>query len=218
MKVAILGNSITKHGFCEPVGWYANYGMAASSAEKDFAHLLMKKFSSVEKCEFFVQNIADFERFFENPYGVENTCDQEFNRDKAMFVSIEANYQKIIEFDADIIIFAIGENISDMTTELRREHLYTELIRLMKILGHNGKAKIFVRSQFWPETVKDRILEKACNAVGGHFIDISDEGGLLKYFAHDGRKFWHEGVANHPGDEGMKMIAEKIWEEVEKYL
>ena len=36
MKIAILGNSITKHGFLEDVGWYAVYGMAASSKEIGF--------------------------------------------------------------------------------------------------------------------------------------------------------------------------------------
>ena len=30
--------------------------------------------------------------------------------------------------------------------------------------------------------------------------------------------FTHEGVANHPGDKGMKKIAERIFEEVKKIL
>ena len=61
-------------------------------------------------------------------------------------------------------------------------------------------------------------LKQSCEDFGGTFIDLSYEGGLKKYFAINGRKFWHKGVEGHPGDLGMQMIADKIWEAVEKII
>ena len=218
MKIAILGNSITKHGFCEDVGWYANYGMAASSKEKDFAHILVSKFNKIEPCQFLIENVADFELFFEKPYGKDGKRLDDFNQDKTDFFSIEKNYDIYIKFQPDIVIFAIGENVAPLDSEERRQHFYDELIHFYKAMTQKEGAKLFVRSCFWPDTIKDRILKLSCDDFGGTFIDLSQEGGQKKYYALDGRKFWHTGVANHPGDLGMKMIADKIWDAVEKNI
>ena len=218
MKVAILGNSITKHGYLEDVGWYAFYGMAASSKERDFAHILKRRFSEIEPCQFLVENVADFEIYFEKPYGKEGERLDDFNQDKSNFFSIEENFDLYIKFQPDIVIFAIGENVAPLDTEERRSHFYDELIHFYKAMTQKKGAKLFVRSCFWPDTVKDRILKQSCEDFGGTFIDLSYEGGLKKYFAINGRKFWHKGVGGHPGDLGMQMIADKIWEAVEKII
>ncbi|WP_405756688.1 hypothetical protein [Anaerovibrio slackiae] len=41
MNLLFIGNSITKHGKCSY--WPGVWGMAASSAEKDYVHLLVDK-------------------------------------------------------------------------------------------------------------------------------------------------------------------------------
>ena len=218
MKVAILGNSITKHGYFEDVGWYAVYGMAASCKEKDFAHILMRKFNEIEPCEFMVENVANFEVNFEKPYGKVGERPDEFNQDREKYSSLEEDLELHIKFNADIVILAIGENVAPLDSEERRGHFYDELIHLYKLLTQKEGCKLFVRSCFWPDTIKDRILKQSCEDFGGIFVDLSFEGGQKKYYAHDGRKFWHGGVANHPGDLGMQMIADKIWEKVEPVI
>ena len=41
-KVMFFGNSITRHEPNASLGWYGDWGMAASSKEKDFVHLVVK--------------------------------------------------------------------------------------------------------------------------------------------------------------------------------
>jgi hypothetical protein len=42
IRVLVLGNSITQHGPSDAVGWTGDWGMAATSIEKDFVHVLQK--------------------------------------------------------------------------------------------------------------------------------------------------------------------------------
>lgn len=39
-KVMIIGNSIMRHGAAPQLGWNSDWGMAATSRDKDYAHLL----------------------------------------------------------------------------------------------------------------------------------------------------------------------------------
>jgi hypothetical protein len=42
-SLLVVGNSLTQHGPKPDKGWSGNWGMAASSADKDFVHLLVKR-------------------------------------------------------------------------------------------------------------------------------------------------------------------------------
>ena len=53
-KVLFFGNSITRHEPALHIGWTGDWGMAASSIEKDFVHIVVdeldKKYGKVDYC------------------------------------------------------------------------------------------------------------------------------------------------------------------------
>ncbi|MCA9021036.1 MAG: SGNH/GDSL hydrolase family protein, partial [Planctomycetaceae bacterium] len=59
-KILFLGNSITLHGPSKKIGWEGNWGMAASSLDKDYVHIVTDSFtkSSGNKPQTMVKNIA----------------------------------------------------------------------------------------------------------------------------------------------------------------
>ncbi len=63
-RVLFLGNSITRHGVLEKIGWNLDCGMAASALEKDYVHLVANGLAQLsgKKPEILTANVADFER------------------------------------------------------------------------------------------------------------------------------------------------------------
>lgn len=192
-KILFLGNSITLHGPNKGIGWEGNWGMAASSLDKDYVHLvtqaLAKKDGSAPQT--MVRNIAAFERGF-------GTYDA------------SGLVKETSAFGADLIVVAIGENVPALTNETGSVQLAEKTAELLKSIQAGGKPLIVVRSCFWTNAAKDKALKKACQAVGGVYVDIADLGKDERNFARSERDFKHKGVANHPGDKGMQAIADAI--------
>ncbi len=191
-RILFLGNSITLHGPSAAIGWTGNWGMAASAAEKDYVHIVVDSLAkrSGRKPEVLVENIADFERHYD-------TYDL-------------AQLKKHFDFKADVAVVAIGENVPALVSEDSRSRFRQSVIRLLTALKKSGRPAIFVRSCFWPDKTKDEVLEKACRAADAVFVDMSNLGKDESNFARSERSFAHAGVAGHPGDKGMKAIADAL--------
>ena len=192
-KVLFLGNSITKHGPKADIDWTGNWGMAASAEEKDYVHLVTKGIAEkVGKApEILVNNIADFERAY-------------------AAYDIPAKMKASVDFGADLIYVAIGENVPAFKNAEEKEKFTTTLVKLLKELQSNGSPVIVVRSCFWANQAKDEALKKACDEVGGLFVDINKLGKEESNYARSERPFKNAGVANHPGDKGMQAIADAL--------
>jgi hypothetical protein len=193
-RVLCLGNSITLHPPKADIGWTGNWGMAASAADKDYAHLLVARFAAATGAppEVMIENAADFERGF------------------ATF-DIDAGLKKVINFRPDVIVLAIGENVPALATDEAKAAFRAAMDRLLAKLKWNGNVTIFVRSSFWPNATTDGIMRQACQEAGGTFVDISGLSKDETNYARSERHFEHGGVAAHPGDKGMKAIADAIW-------
>ncbi len=197
-KVLFLGNSITLHGPAPKIGWNGNWGMAASALEKDYVHLLTAQMATAAggKPEVRVKNIADFERNLEAYNLPEGLKDE-------------------LAFQADLIIVAIGENASALTTDEAKARFKTSFAKLLAELKHHGRPTLIVRSQFWADAAKDERMRQGCLDAGGVFVDISKLGSDEANYARSEQKFEHAGVAGHPGDKGMQALADELWKAIQ---
>ena len=198
-KVLFLGNSITLHGPAPKIGWNGNWGMAASALEKDYVHLLTAQIAKAAggKLEVMVKNIADFER----------------NLDA---YNLAEGLKNELAFQPDLIIVAIGENASALTTDEAKDRFKTSFAKLLTELKTHGSPTLIVRSQFWADAAKDERMKQACLDAGGVFVDISKLGQDEANYARSEQKFEHAGVAGHPGDKGMQALADELWKTVQK--
>ena len=192
-KILFVGNSLTSHGPKADIDWHGNWGMAATSADKDYVHLVTRALAAKQGTTpvIMVKNVADFER---NHVGYD----------------IAGKFADAASFKADLVILCIGENVAALKTAEAQAKYQEQVTALLKSLKSNPQAQIIVRSSFWANTAKDTAMRQACEAVGGTFVDISALSKDEKNYARSERPYKHAGVANHPGDRGMAAIAEEI--------
>ena len=198
-KVLFLGNSITKHGPNATIDWSGNWGMAASTEEKDYVHLVTQGLAAKTGAapEIMVRNIADFERAYAD-------------------YDIAGKLKDAIDFPADLIIVAIGENVPFPKTPEEQAAFQSSVTKLLIAVKADRQPTLLLRSCFWANATKDEALKKACAEVGGVFVDI---GALSKdehNYARSERPFKNAGVAKHPGDQGMAAIATAILDALPK--
>lgn len=198
-KVLFLGKSITLHGPAPKIGWEGNWGMAASTQEKDFVHVLSTKIAAAAGGQPVVKirNIADFER-------------------QLSAYDVSAGLKDELSLQPDLIIIAIGENVSALNTDGAKTTFKKAFTGLLQELKKQGKPTIVVRSSFWANPAKDEILQNVCEEAGGIFVDNRKLGADETNYARAERKFEHAGVAAHPGDKGMQSIANALWLAIEK--
>lgn len=187
-KVMFVGNSITLHGIKDDIGWHQSHGMAASSKENDYVHIIEREVLAIDPlASFCICQVAKWERQYKN--GSE----------------ILPLYKSAREFGADIIVLRFIENCPNVNFE--PEIFKSELGILVDYLNVGERARIIVTTGFWKHP-GDSVLREFAKEHNYHLVELGDLG------ENDAMKaiglFSHEGVANHPGDLGMKMIADRL--------
>lgn len=193
IKILIVGNSITRHGYLPSIGWYHDFGMAASAEEKDYVHLLMKKWKK-RNVDFLlaVKQAASWEVKVN-----EHTADEE-------------NFEDLSAFAPDYIIFRLAENIS---CEIDGEYFAEQLRLLVKKLDKKG-GKVVYTTSFWKN---DRVSEAIrAEAEKENLVELEDLGERADMKAYG--RFEHAGICAHPGDAGMAAIAERIDNVLRRYF
>lgn len=191
-KMLFLGNSITLHSPRADLGWTNRCGMAASAPENDYVHLVAAAVAAADgkAPSLFVRNIADFETGgYRGDYGATLTNE--------------------VAFAPDVIVIAVGENVSNFTSDSDKMAYGDALAALGRQFRAAGASTVIFRAPWWRNAAKADETYRAANAVDGAiYIDGADIG--------DDRSNWavglfdHSGVAAHPGDTGMRGLADQI--------
>ncbi|MBR2353493.1 MAG: right-handed parallel beta-helix repeat-containing protein [Clostridia bacterium] len=191
-KILFVGNSITLHGIRPEIGWHRCYGMAASSEENDYVHRLEK--AVLEKdpnAAFSICQVANWERQYKE--GRETL----------------SLYESARDFGANMILIRLIENCPKK--DFDEAVFKKELDALVQYLDKDQKAKLIVTTGFWrhPGDEALRSYAKEKNAPCVELGDLGEDDAMKAIGL-----FEHKGVANHPGDLGMKHIAERIAEQL----
>ena len=189
-RVIFVGNSITRHGVKEDIGWHVDWGMAASCMEKDYVHrtlaMIEEKWGPVDYC---VLNVAEWERCYWD-------------------TSILERWQEAREFEADLVIIRTGENIWSSKDRLAEIDLYPFFDEMIRFFAKNPNAQIIVTDLFWAKEPINTPIHRITEDRGYIPVTLGDLGAKEENTAKG--LFEHSGVAHHPGDLGMERIAQRI--------
>ena len=194
-----IGNSITLHPITD--FWWGEWGMAAATPELDYYHLVTEG--------------------LENQYGSVNSARYNYSVWEIQAHDRTETYEFLDNWlvdGIDLITVQLSENASDLSEFS---------VDFESLLHHIQKkcpsAKIVVIDDFWSDE-KSVMKKHVAEELGLCFVDLSDIRGKSEYQAGmgtvvnglDGKEhiIEHSGVAAHPGDEGMKAIAERVLEEI----
>lgn len=196
LRVLFVGNSVTLHAPCESIGWRGDWGMAASAQEKDYVHLVKDYIRKiVPDASFCICNAADWERKYKNG---EDTF--------PLYTAARA-------FDANIIIVKLcGNSPKDGFDSTLFKCNFAKLI---DFLNQSGTARIIVATEFLKHPAEDTIVSFA-KEQDFPLCVLSDVADFDEYKAVG--LFEHRGVANHPGDKGMQVIADRIIEKLSQII
>lgn len=193
LKVAILGNSITGNGPNPDIGWFGDWGMAASAKDKDFVRLIEKDLKAISKdIEVKELNVAGLERDYLN-----------YNPDNIFLKGIK-------DFKPDILIIRLGDNVDERGLDFTTFH--NALQNAVKYVANNRFMKVIVTNSFWSSATRDAGFQNYAVKYAYRFVDLrglyddktNTAFGLFENF----------GVADHPSDKGMQGIKDRIWKEL----
>lgn len=195
-RITFVGNSITRHEPAPAIGWHHDHGMAASARERDYVHLII---SSVQKkypdAEFCIVQAAIWETNYTD-------C------------RLDDYFLGAADFRPDFIICTISANIRQEA--FRHEDFIREIGILHEYLSDGAHPKIIETSSFFNNEAKTAAIREYLDGVGGDFVYISDLPSDKSNLAIG--EYEHEGIQYHPGDLGMKRIAERILEKLYLYI
>lgn len=194
-RVLIMGNSITRHQPLPAIGWENDWGMAASSKEKDYAHLVIAHVKEKHPhAAFCIVQAAVWEMEF--------PCDP------------DEHFADAKDFHPDVIVCAISANIKGERFEHAK--FVREMGRLHAYLSGGAGFKLIQTTSFFDNEAKTAAIREYVSGVGGELVEIHD-------LCHDEEnlsigQYWHEGIEHHPGDLGMRRIADRINEKIDKIM
>lgn len=191
INVLFVGNSMTLHGPKPEIGWNNNCGMAASTLNNDYVH------QTVQMIE---EEIGDVN------YGIAqvSTWEIEFWNENLL----KERYSRAVQFNPDILVVRAGENSvgkKEQIEQLGYEKYFDKMVKFF--IAENTKI-VVVTDLFWGWDKIDNAIKQVVKKNNYRFVSINDLG------EQDSMKaiglFERDSVAAHPGDLGMKNIAERI--------
>ena len=193
LTVVCLGNSITKHGYLPSVGWYGNWGMAASKEEYDYCHVLQSKLQKYNSGSSVTPiNVGTYEL---DPTQSIDYLDSQLS-------------------GASVIVIRIGENVQDADLFSKN---FQNLIDKCK----NATSNVLIVGSFWDNAEVEAVLQTAARTNNLTYVSLASvrnskdiypvKGDTLYDIDGNAYKVDSDFILTHPNDKGMSLIASKIF-------
>lgn len=180
-RILILGNSITLHGPSPEIGWLGDWGMAATSAAHDYAHVVA---AHIPDAALEIRNISTLET----------------NPELFALHSLDSSLAKA----PDLVIIELGDNARDAST------FRTAYQALIGRIVAAQPARILCTTTWWGNDTIDAVVRSACGGTTARVVEIGDLYTNPLNRAASERSSLDSGVAIHPGDRGMTQLADAI--------
>ncbi|MFD2934447.1 SGNH/GDSL hydrolase family protein [Spirosoma flavum] len=191
--VLILGNSIVRHPPAPSIGWPNDWGMAASVADSDFVHCLIRDIHrSKETVTVQYLNVANWERSY-NHYAM-NRLDSLRN--------------------PDLLIMRLAENVVD--EQAADSGFVANYDKLITYLDPDNRAVKVITDGFWVKKHVNPLIQAYAKQKQYPFVHLSDLSADSTNMAQ--RQYTNKGVGIHPSDKGMRLIASRIWAVIKPYF
>ena len=188
-RVLILGNSVTRHGPKPSIGWTNDFGMAASSIEKDFVHVL----AAAVKREFPAASFA--------LANVAGTVERKFRQGLAL----EKDFGWMRDWKPDAVVMFFGANCPQDYDKQADGSFGKAVEALRDFLDNGGKTRFLISEGFYIRPVLDAEKKAVAARHGDVFVPMDDIRSRKDV----------RGRFNHPSDNGMRLIAERFWDYLE---
>ncbi len=180
VNILILGNSVLWHPASESLGWYGDWGMAASSAENDFLHL----YSSILKSDPRLSNVQITARNI-------STWENTMQLDQNLVQELTENY-------FDIIIIRLGENVSNTSNYTAQLQSLIDNFRLRN-------TEVIITGTIWKNNLVESTHKNLAAKENYKYVSFNSFRSSSRNFSFG--KFANSAVAAHPSDQGMNEIA-----------
>ena len=130
-----------------------------------------------------------------------NIADFEFNHASFQYSTIDTLR------NADMIVMKIGENVN-FTADPNYNQFISNYDKLIQYLDPSNKAVKLIVDGFWDHPDVNNDIRNYALSKKYPLISITDLSSVSK----------NKGLAGHPNDRGMRLIADRIWAHLGNYF
>lgn len=192
--ILVLGNSIALHPPRAEVGWTGNWGMAASNVNNDFAHLLQTLLTQKKQIpKLDVLNLSVVEK---------------------QYRQYVPSLLRQIKPGADLVVVVLGDNVPVVDFDPKQWFGAYDAVLSAAV---EPNSRLVCVSTWGGNMAVDQVIRSVCTGRGGQYADIHHFKKILANQAGSERHFENAGVASHPGDKGMREIAQAVLEAYQQH-
>lgn len=147
-EVLFIGDGITKNAPMPEFGWHGNWGMAATSEDKDYAHLLFALIREISP-------------------------GAKMNLDNIMYEDTMTGWVHLVGNSAELIIIQLGDNYNGGIIPEEYGNAYRQMIEELR--GEVNKTVICLGP--WNNTKIEPFIKNAAKSAGAKFISLAQIAG-----------------------------------------